>query len=192
MSDRGKPFGLPEGSTNVAASFNLNLNDLAAAIGSVQLKKLPEIVARRRALVKRIAAGIAGLKTVGIPRLPGGSEPSYWFWRLELRTENLTVDRAAYCRALAADGVGFFERYDHMPHRQEWYVRRNVFGRPGLPWTSPQYTGDPDRQFPCPNARAAIERCIVINTFESWTDGEADDLVRAFTKLERAYGKEAS
>ena len=192
ISDRGKPFGLPqERGTNVVASLNLNLNDLAAVIGSVQLAKLPDIVARRRALVKKITAGIRGLTTIGIPRLVPGAEASYWFWRLELNTENLTVDRAAYCKALAAEGVGFFERYNYMPHTYDWFVNRNVFGRPGLPWTSPQYKGDPDRPFPCPNAREAIERCIAINVFESWTDREAEDIVLAFTKLEKAYAKEA-
>lgn len=192
VSDRGKPFGLPhERGTNVLASLNLNLNDLAATIGSVQLAKLPGIVTRRRALVRTISDGIRNLSTIGTPRLLPGAEPSYWFWRLELRTENLAVSREEYCRALAAEGVGFFERYDYMPHTYEWYVKRNVFGRPGLPWTSPQYKGDPDRAFPCPNCRAAIERCIAINVIESWTDREAQDVVRAFTKLEEAFAKEA-
>ena len=47
-SDRGKPFGLPGGATNCVASLNLNLNDLAAAIGRVQIKRLPETVQRRK------------------------------------------------------------------------------------------------------------------------------------------------
>ncbi len=189
VSDRGKPFGLQAGTTNVMASFNFNLNDLAAAIGSVQLGKLPSIVARRRAVVKRITAGIRGLSSIGAPALVAGADPSYWFWRLELRTENLEVDRATWCLALAAEGVGFFPRYDHMPHTHEWFRKRSVFGKSGLPWTSPQYQGDPDRAFPCPNARATIERCIAINVFESWTDAEADAVVHAFTKVDKAYAK---
>jgi perosamine synthetase len=191
VADRGKPFGLPEGSTNAVAALNHNMNDLGAAIGSVQLAKLPGILERRRAVVKAVTEGIRGLTTVGVPALLPGAEPSYWYWRLELRTENLTVDRDTWCKALAAEGLGFFTRYNYMPHTYDWFVRRNVFGRPGLPWTSPQYKGDPDRAFPCPNARASIERCIVINVFESWTGREAQDIVTAFTKLERAYAKGA-
>src|SRR5439155_9662417 len=68
-SDRGKPFG-PQGADgpapvaassvagaagNLIAAHNLNSNDLACAIGRVQLKKLDRIVAGRR----RIAAAIA-------------------------------------------------------------------------------------------------------------------------------------
>ena len=189
FSDRGKPFGLPEGSTNVVASLNFNLTDLAAVIGSAQLAKLPSIVARRRAIVKTVTDGIRNFASIGLPRLVPGAEPSYWFWRLELKTENLTVDRDTYCKALEAEGVGFSSRYNAMPHTYEWFAKRNVFGSPGLPWTSPQYKGDPRQQFPCPNAHAAIERCIAINIFESWTDKEAADIVLAFTKLEKAFAK---
>jgi perosamine synthetase len=192
ISDRGKPFGLPEGRTNVVASHNLNLNDLAAAIGTVQLSRLPEIVARRRAVVKAVTEGIRGLRTIGLPRLVPGADPSYWLWRLELKRENLAVDRDTYCRALAAEGVEFFPRYNHMPHTYEWFTTRNVFGRPGLPWSSAEYTGDRDRQFPCPNAHTAVERCIALTVMESWTEREANDIVTAFTKLERAFAKESS
>ena len=191
IADRGKPFGLPEGTTNVVASLNFNMNDLGAAIGAVQLSKLPGIVARRRALVKEIAAGIRGLATVGVPGLLPGAEPSYWFLRLEVRTENLAVDRDTFCKALAAEGVVFIARYGAMPHTFDWFAKRSVFGRPGLPWTSPQYKGDPDRAFPCPNAHASVERCIALNLSESWTEREARDIVTAFAKLEKAYAKGA-
>jgi len=188
-SDRGKPFGLAEGRSNVAASMNLNLNDLSSVIGSAQLRKLPGIVERRRSVVRRVSQGISGLTTVRVPRLLPGAEPSYWFWRLEVRTENLTVDKAAYCKALEAEGVLFMPDYGHLPHQQEWYRNRQVFGRPGYPWTAAEYTGDRDRSFPCPNARAAAERCINLTIHESWGDRESQDLVRALTKLDRAYAK---
>ena len=188
-SDRGKPFGLEGDRSNVAASMNLNLNDLAAAIGSVQLKKLPGIVGRRRKFVEKVSSELSRLSTVCVPRQAPGAEPSYWFWRLEVREENLSVDKDTYCRALEAEGVKFMASYGHFPQSQEWYRNRMVFGRPGYPWTSPEYKGDPDRTFPCPNAHAAVERCINLTLHESWGDEEAADLVTAFTKLERAYAK---
>ena len=53
-SDRGKPFFLPPGATNAVASLNLNLSELSAAIGRVQLRKLPQVVARRREVVAEL------------------------------------------------------------------------------------------------------------------------------------------
>ena len=105
-SDRGKPFFLPEGSTNQIASLNFNLNDLSAAIGRVQLKKLPDIVAGRRAFVARVTEGFQDmdLQAVSVPpQIPGG-EPSYFWWRVKVNVDRLTCDRDAFCDALAAEG----------------------------------------------------------------------------------------
>ncbi len=83
-SDRGKPLGLKNGSTNCIAAFNFNLNDFAAAIGRVQLAKLPGIVARRRGVVADLSQRFADLRSVVIPEQIAGAETSYWFWRLGL------------------------------------------------------------------------------------------------------------
>ncbi|MBN2389668.1 MAG: DegT/DnrJ/EryC1/StrS family aminotransferase [Anaerolineae bacterium] len=140
-SDRGKPFFLPEGSTNIIASLNFNLNDLAAAIGSVQLGKLSGSVQRRRYIVTRLACGIKALKTVCIPAPLPGSEPSYWFLRMRFHAENATCDKATFCRALAAEGLPSGADYRAaLPHTMEWFVKRRVFGDSGYPWASPDYT----------------------------------------------------
>jgi dTDP-4-amino-4,6-dideoxygalactose transaminase len=92
-SDRGKPFGLPAGCTNSIASLNLNLNDLAAAIGREQLKKLPWVVCRRREIVARLQDGLSEIGTVKIPEGIPGAEASYWFLRMEIDTTKLTCDK---------------------------------------------------------------------------------------------------
>ena len=186
-SDRGKPFFLPAGSTNVIASLNLNLSDLAAGIGRVQLRKLPEIVRRRRAVVAALAEGIAGLQTVSIPTPIDGAEPSYWFLRIRFRPQTATCDKATFCRALLAEGLPVTEEYRAMPHTMEWFVRRRVFGTSGYPWASPDYAGDRDRRFPCPNAHATTESHFRLNVHEAWGDAETEDAIAILGKTERAY-----
>ncbi|MBN1671777.1 MAG: DegT/DnrJ/EryC1/StrS family aminotransferase [Kiritimatiellae bacterium] len=188
-SDRGKPFGLPQGSTNCIASLNMNLNDLAATIGKIQLEKLPGLVERRRALVARLTAGLKELSSIRIPALLPGAEPSYWFWRLEVNEDALTCDKAAFCRALAAEGVPVNPSYRAMPHEYDWYVNRRVFGTSGLPWSAPQYKGDPNREFPCPNAIAATGVQFNLGVHESWGKREVEDALTAFRKVEKAYLK---
>src|ERR1035437_624768 len=89
-ADRGKPFGLPKDADNAIASLNFNLSDLAAVIGSAQLRKLPMIVARRRELASRIAKGLRGLKVVSLPPPVAGAEPSYWFQKVARAYERNT------------------------------------------------------------------------------------------------------
>jgi len=185
-SDRGKPFFLPDGSTNVTASLNLNLNDLAAAIGRVQLRKLPEQVRWRRAIVGQLGEGIASLKTVSIPRPLAGAEPSFLFLRMRFHADQATCDKEAFCRALSAEGlpVGADYRYA-LPHTMDWFVNRRVFGHSGYPWASPDYKGDPQLQFPCPNANAAMERYFNLYLNERWGQDEIADASAIFSKVER-------
>jgi dTDP-4-amino-4,6-dideoxygalactose transaminase len=251
-SDRGKPFFLPDGSTNVTASLNLNLNDLAAAIGRVQLRKLPEQVRRRRRLVGQLSEGIASLKTVSIPRPLAGAEPSFLFLRMRFHADQAAAggpmvadeytgaeiprcarndsgspiphcarndsgspiphcarndsglpiprcarndrgpsaytwgDKETYCQALSAEGlpVGADYRYA-LPHTMDWFVNRRVFGHSGYPWASPDYKGDPQLQFPCPNAHAAMEHYFNLYLHERWGQDEIADAIAIFTKVER-------
>ena len=177
-SDRGKPFFLPEGSTNTIASLNFNLNDLAAAIGRVQLRKLPQIIERRRDIAAKLADGIQDLACVSIPDPIEGARPSYWFLRMGFHPEAATVSKAEFCRALTEAGLPVMVDYSGaMPHTMDWFVHRRIFGHSGYPWSNPDYKGDPDRQFPCPNARAAIASHFNLMIHEGWSDQDIEDVL---------------
>lgn len=187
-SDRGKPFFLPDGSTNVIASLNLNLNDLAAAIGRVQLSKLPGAVQRRRAVVARLQEGLAEVRCAAIPEPLAGSVPSYWFLRMRFRADAARVDKDTFCHALSAEGLPIMADYSAaIPHTMDWYVNRRVFGHSDYPWTSPDYHGDPNREFPCPNARATMATHFNLMLHEAWGDREIADALMAFRKVDAAY-----
>jgi perosamine synthetase len=188
-SDRGKPFGLPQGSTNCVASLNYNLNDLQAAIGRVQLAKLPKIVENRRTVVEKIQAGLKDLKSVFIPKQIEGAEPSYWFLRMQVAVDKISCDKETYCRSLAAEGIPINPRYDAFAYEKDWFKNRRVFGTSGYPWNSPEYKGDLNREFPCPNAHEAVSVQFNLSIHESWGDEEIADTLRAFRKLEGAYVK---
>ena len=61
--------------------FNFRMTDLQAAVGLVQLGRLPEMVARRRELAARYAdavGGSAGLRLVGDPDWGTTNFQSFW------------------------------------------------------------------------------------------------------------------
>jgi len=187
-ADRGKPFGLGQDSTNVTAALNCNLDELGAAIGRVQLRRLPEFVQRRRALVAALTDGLMALPCIGIPDQLPGANPSYSFLRLRLNTDTLTCDKPAFCAALAAEGILVLPEYRALPHTFDWFVKRRVFGSSGLPWSAPQYKGDPARTFPCPNAHETIATHFNLILRESWGEREVRDVLAAFRKVAGAYG----
>ena len=187
-ADRGKPFGLPSGSTNCWASLNLNSNELASAIGRVQLKKLPDIVRRRRDVVQKLAEQISNLATVSVPEPPANAEPSYWFLRMVFHPGNAACDKTTYCQALSAEGLPINPSYrGALPHLMDWFVNRRVFGDSGYPWAAPEYAGDRDRTFPCPNANHVMDTQFNLAINESWDKEAIASAAAAFAKVDAAF-----
>lgn len=188
MSDRGKPFGLTEGG-NVAASLNLNLNDLSAAIGRVQLKKLPGIAAARLRVGRAIAEGLKERsQVVSAGWLPEGSEPSYWFMRLHVDTSKITVDGDTFAKAVAAEGIPLGVSYrGALQARAKWLLEQRAFGSTRYPWCAAEYKGDPAREYPVPNAEAVLASDFNLSIHERWGEEEIEDTLAAIVKVERAF-----
>jgi dTDP-4-amino-4,6-dideoxygalactose transaminase len=162
---------------------------LAAAIGRVQLRKLPDIVARRRAAVERLRQGLEGATAVSLGWQPPDTEASYWFLRLQLDLDRLRVDKAQFCAALSAEGIPCGVSYRHIPSEAPWFRQRRTYGRSGYPWTSPDYLGNPNWEFPCPNAVAATDACFIMSVHENYGAEETHDIATALRKVEAAYLK---
>lgn len=188
FADRGKPFNT-EFPSNVRMGLNLNGSDLAAAIGRVQLRKLPDIVARRQAFVRLLEERMKGLRSVRLGWTPPGAESSYWFLRMHIDRDALKVDKATFVNALAAEGIPCSVAYRAMPSEAKWFVEQNTYGTSGYPWTAPEYAGDRNPAFPCPNCVEAVETHFSIPANENYGEREAEDFAAALRKIEEAYLK---
>jgi len=111
--------------------FNYRMTDLQAAVGLVQLGRLPAIVARRRELASRYQAAIGavpGLRAVQDPAHGTGNYQSFW---LEVGAD-FPLDREGLLSALAEAGISA-RRGIMAAHRQQPY--RELTPRSGLPVT---------------------------------------------------------
>ena len=186
-ADRGKAFNLPTGSTNVIPAINCNMDEMHAVIGIVQLKKLPEIVARRKTLVNLlISKGMNKLKIVKIPALPIWADHCYWWWRLKIDMAALKCTRDEFCAALIAEGLQINPSYrGALPATMTWFQDRPK----KFPWNAPQYKGNANQEFPCPNAEKNVEEHFILPLFESWGELEADAILKAIKKVESVMAK---
>lgn len=190
FADRGKPFGIAQPAGNVTAGLNCNLNDLSAVIGSVQLKKLPEIARRRHAIGEAIKRGLRrGSAAVSVGWQPPDSWCVYWFLRLRLDTRLLSVDKARFCAALAAEGLPVTPGYRHIPCEAPWFRNRSALGRSGFPWNNPRYRGPKNPVFHVDNAIRAAETHFNIGMHENYGPREIADILEAIAKVENAYRK---
>ena len=188
FSDRGKPFNSDAGS-NLRASLNMNGNDLSAAIGRVQLRKLGGMIKGRQKAAKAIYSGISHLKAISPGKLVPQTEPVFWFMRFHVDVSKLTVDKAGFVKALSAEGIPATVAYRHIPSEALWFKERKVFGNSDYPWGLPDYKGDRNAKFPCPNAVEAAESHFTMPVHENYGEQEVADIVAALEKVEKAYLK---
>ena len=122
---------LPPAEEYSEIGFNFRMTDLQAAVGLVQLRKLPAIVARRREIATRYRAGIRGvdgLRTVGDPDYGTGNVQSFW---VEVQ-DGYPTDRDGLLVALAEADISA-RRGIMSTHRQPPY--RDVAASGSLPIT---------------------------------------------------------
>ena len=122
---------LPPAEEYTEVGYNFRMTDLQAAVGLVQLGRLPEIVERRRELASRYQEHIAripGLRAVADPEYGTGNFQSFW---VEVDDE-YPVDREGLLEALAHADISA-RRGIMASHRQPPY--RDLTPAAGLPVT---------------------------------------------------------
>ena len=187
FADRGKPFNIEDAAGNVRAGINCNLNELSAVIGSAQLKKLPVILQKLRQSGESIKEGLKSMKSVSLGWQVPDTEPVYWFVKIKLDLNALTVDKGQFCKALAAEGVPVIPSYRHIQCEAPWFKNKIAFGSKGFPWSSVEYKGDKNPNFRIDNAIKVTDEHFNIKIHEGLTESEIAGVIAAVEKVESAY-----
>ncbi|AVT36168.1 DegT/DnrJ/EryC1/StrS aminotransferase family protein [Plantactinospora sp. BB1] len=119
--------GMEQRYANEIVGANMRLTDVAAAIGRVQLKQLPEWTEQRRSNAKFLDARITAAVT---PPVADAARHVYHQY-----TIRVTGDRDAAQQKLLDRGVGNAVYYPTPIHRLKPYLGKD--GQPG-PWTLPE------------------------------------------------------
>jgi dTDP-4-amino-4,6-dideoxygalactose transaminase len=186
FADRGKPFNL-DAPGNVVAGLNCNLNELGAAIGSVQMKRLPQMVASRRRIGKTVKAALKDCAAVSVGWQVPGAESSYWYLRITLKLSALRADKQQFCRALVGEGISCMADYPALPSKAPWFLNKAVFGKSGFPWDCSDYAGPREPQCRTENALRTLAENLLIPLHENYSQREAEQIIAALKKVEKAY-----
>jgi perosamine synthetase len=149
----------------IALGYNYRLTDIQCALGVSQLARLPQSIARRRAIAARYDEAFASIEGLRPLRLRGDASHAYHLYVVQLELEKLRVDRGQVFRALRAEGIGVNVHY--LPVYLHPYYRRHFGTRPGH----------------CPVAEAAYERLLSLPMFPAMTDGDVRDVIAAVQKV---------
>ncbi|GII80751.1 aminotransferase DegT [Sphaerisporangium rufum] len=145
----------PERYTEVG--FNYRMTDLQAAVGLVQLRRLPELIARRRALAARyqeLLAEVPGIGTVTDPDYGTTNYQSFWI----TLPGDFPMDRDALLAFLAGRGVS---------------ARRGIMAA----HLEPAYADLPTPDLPA--TEWLTRNSLILPLFHTMTEAEQDQVVAA-------------
>ncbi|MBT3272179.1 MAG: hypothetical protein HN368_03415, partial [Spirochaetales bacterium] len=155
----------------------------------VQVSKLPGAIEKRRAVAEKIRGGLEGHAGINMGWQVADTEGVYWFMRIHIDEKKLTVGKAEFCKALAAEGIPVNPEYRHIPAEAIWHKERQTFGQSGFPWSADDYQGTGTAVFELPNAIKAAQEHFNIHFHERYGEREADDILAALCKVETAFLK---
>ena len=136
--------------------FKYNMTDLNAALGLVQLKRLPAMQAARRRLVARYRESLAGIEAIELPTCQPDVEHAWHLFVVRIRREQLRLDRDAIIAELTAEGIGTSVHFIPL-HEHSYY--RDVLGM---------------RADQLPHATTEWQRIISLPLFPGMTDDDVD------------------
>jgi perosamine synthetase len=108
------------------AGTNATLSEPAAAVGLVQMEKLPGLVARRQAIAAHLAAELAGFDEVRTQVVPADVQHAYHLFTFFVDPDR--IDRDELVRCLYAQGVETYLRYFPLHLLPEWRARGHRHG----------------------------------------------------------------
>ncbi len=121
-----------------ALGYNYRLPDLNCALGSAQLKRLPDFMARRATLVENYVQALSAANIpVTWPAPAAGDVPTYHLFAVSIDFAALGTTRTAVMQGLRERGIGTQVHYIPV-HRQPWW-QTHALGRRDLPQADHYY-----------------------------------------------------
>ncbi len=115
-----RSHGEKEKYMSLMLGHNYHMPEIEAAIGSVQLRKLPKFVAKRRANAKSLSGILEKSKKLQLPTEPEGFKPSYYLYTVRLKNAK-KEKRDAFVEKLKQEGIGAFICYVNPIHMMPYY-----------------------------------------------------------------------
>lgn len=144
----------------VALGYNYRLSDLQCALGTSQLRRLPQWLVRRRELAVRYTAALQGVSALRLQSIPPGYTHAYHLYPVRVARDHTAQARAALYSALHRRGI--LVNVHYRPVYLHSYYRALGY-RAGL----------------CPVAEAAYDGLLSLPMWPGLTDSTQDAVIDA-------------
>jgi len=166
--------------------WNYRLTEVQAAIGIPQLAKLDRFNALRQSLARRLTEGLRRFDFLTPPVVEDGCTHVYYMYPIRFHAERAGVERAAFVKAMRAEGVSLSAGYLQPLYLEPIYQRRIAYGKKGCPFSCPFYGKQPSyAKGLCPTAERMYEREMMTTDICKHPNGEreVDEFLEAAAKV---------
>jgi len=143
----------------VEVGFNYRMTDIQAAVGRVQLRRLPDFLSHRRRLATRYAEALAEIPGLEPPTIPEYARPNFQAYPVRV-TDEYPLSRDDLMQSLLEQGIS--TRRGIMNAHQE------------VPYASPARS--------LPHSEAARDGTILLPLYSQMTDEEQDHVIEALKR----------
>jgi len=170
------------------------MNELTGAVGRAQLQRLPANCHRRTQIGDRISKAIGTLPGIIPPKVEPGSRSTYWFYMFRIDAAEANVDSKLFSEALAAEGIP--NQRGYIPsciYEYELFTEQSAYIGTQCPFKC-QYHGKEYSYHKglCPTAEEILETSIRFSINEFMTDEDADEIIRAITKVSQYFSRKGT
>jgi UDP-4-amino-4,6-dideoxy-N-acetyl-beta-L-altrosamine transaminase len=152
----------------VTLGFNYRIPDINCALGTSQMRRLGDWLARRRALVDGYRRALADLPMIELPTERDGCASAWHLFPIRLRLDTISASRAGVFAALRAENIGVNVHYIPIP----WMTDYARLGYARGQW---------------PVAEREYERLLSLPLYPAMTDRDLEDVIEALHKTWEAY-----
>jgi dTDP-4-amino-4,6-dideoxygalactose transaminase len=141
--------------------FNYRMTDIQAAIGRVQLRRLPSMLERRRELASRYTDALAGVPGLIPPYVPAYARPNYQSYPVRLTSESF-LEPIGMMQSMLARGIS---------------TRRGIMNA----HQEASYADEPHCDLP--ESEAARDDVVLLPIFDAMTHDEQERIIDQLTEL---------
>ncbi len=149
-----------------------NMSDVLSALGLSQLRRIEELLARRRKVAQKLAERLSGSRYFDLPGVGKDNGHTWHLFVVLINLDAMTIDRDHFIRAMAAENIGcsvhFIPIYKHRFYE-------SLF----------------DKSEAFPNCETYYSRCVSLPIFPDMSDDDIDDAVRAMNRIAGYYSKDS-
>ena len=150
--------------------YNYRLTDVQSALGTSQMNKIDDFIARRREIVKLYNEAFKGIEEIETPFEAESSNSGWHIYVIKVKPGMLAVTRKEVFEALLAENIGVNVHY--LPVYLHPYYKSLGYEK-GL----------------CPKAEELYENMITLPIFPSMSNKDVADVINALSKVIKYYRK---